>query len=432
MLRARALEQALRMLIDAAVQTACKIAEDGDRRWHVVDLVCATNDAEKLLAVDPPPSGASPQAETSDDLSELWRQELYPHVEPDTFKRFLCDLTAEGWDDVRKEVFALQSIVDSRPAPVSPVEPEPPYRETPAGDRIFRHTCSTPEDDGECMACSQIDCPDREPLHYHHDGCPCCSQKLPVEPEPCVWRDISTAPKVHPLQGGSDLLLAWVAPGIGEWVVVVGCWRDGWWSGSDEAYPTLWAPVPRLPGAPLKVARWRKAMAYVAGDIAATATPEECEQRGREIDAIDEDYEMACRTNQALSARLAAVEAERDKAQRALATAYLKARRQASVCEPNEDQFAGAMAVVAAAFPNTRVEATAVRIAKPEEPTELVVAVKRRAERAEAERDRLKAALERLRDCDWTIGRGDRMDAVRDIARAALTPQGQSTDGETR
>ena len=134
----------------------------------------------------------------------------------------------------------------------------------------------------------------------------------------------------------------------------------------------------------------------------------------------------------ALSADLAAVEAERDQAQRALATAYLKARRQASVCEPNEDQFAGAMAVVAAAFPNTRVEATAVRIAKPEEPTELVVAVKRRAERAEAERDRLKAALERLRDCDWTIGRGDRMDAVRDIARAALTPQGQSTDGETR
>jgi hypothetical protein len=58
--RARALEQALRMLIDAAVQTACKIAEDGDRRWHVVDLVCATNDAEKLLAVDTPPSGASP------------------------------------------------------------------------------------------------------------------------------------------------------------------------------------------------------------------------------------------------------------------------------------------------------------------------------------------------------------------------------------
>jgi hypothetical protein len=58
------------MLIDAAVQTACKIAEDGDRRWHVVDLVCATNDAEKLLAVDPPPSGASPQAETPEQHGE--------------------------------------------------------------------------------------------------------------------------------------------------------------------------------------------------------------------------------------------------------------------------------------------------------------------------------------------------------------------------
>ena len=67
--RARALEQALRMLIDAAVQTACKIAEDGDRRWHVVDLVCATNDAEKLLAVDPPPSGASPTTTNQPSLN---------------------------------------------------------------------------------------------------------------------------------------------------------------------------------------------------------------------------------------------------------------------------------------------------------------------------------------------------------------------------
>jgi len=37
-----------------------------------------------------------------------------------------------------------------------------------------------------------------------------------------------------------------------------------------------------------------------------------------------------------------------------------------------------------------------------------------------AERDRLRAALERLRDCDWVISLPDRMDAVRDIARAAL------------
>ena len=64
-----------------------------------------------------------------------------------------------------------------------------------------------------------------------------------------------------------------------------------------------------------------------------------------------------------------------------------------------------------------------------------------RAEAAEAERDRLaaelktasqllhdtavresrlKAALVRLRDCDWVISLPDRMDAVREIARKAL------------
>lgn len=42
-----------------------------------------------------------------------------------------------------------------------------------------------------------------------------------------------------------------------------------------------------------------------------------------------------------------------------------------------------------------------------------------------AQVERLKAALTRLRDCDWTISLPDRMDAVRDIARAALTDQQQ-------
>jgi len=42
-------------------------------------------------------------------------------------------------------------------------------------------------------------------------------------------------------------------------------------------------------------------------------------------------------------------------------------------------------------------------------------------DRLAAEVARLREALIRLRDCDWTIGRGDRMDPVRDIARAALT-----------
>lgn len=35
---------------------------------------------------------------------------------------------------------------------------------------------------------------------------------------------------------------------------------------------------------------------------------------------------------------------------------------------------------------------------------------------------RLRDALEQLRDCDWVITPANRMDAVRDIARAALEP----------
>jgi len=28
--------------------------------------------------------------------------------------------------------------------------------------------------DSECEVCSKIICPHGEPLHFHHDGCPCC------------------------------------------------------------------------------------------------------------------------------------------------------------------------------------------------------------------------------------------------------------------
>jgi hypothetical protein len=27
----------------------------------------------------------------------------------------------------------------------------------------------------ECLRCGEQDCPDQEPLHYHHDGCPMCA-----------------------------------------------------------------------------------------------------------------------------------------------------------------------------------------------------------------------------------------------------------------
>ncbi|MFD1121871.1 hypothetical protein ACFQ2T_05100 [Methylophilus flavus] len=31
--------------------------------------------------------------------------------------------------------------------------------------------------DGECLTCGSIVCPDEEPLHFHHDGCPACAQR---------------------------------------------------------------------------------------------------------------------------------------------------------------------------------------------------------------------------------------------------------------
>lgn len=48
---------------------------------------------------------------------------------------------------------------------------------------------------------------------------------------------------------------------------------------------------------------------------------------------------------------------------------------------------------------------------------------------AMAEITRLRAALTRLRDCDWVITPLDRMDAVRDIARAALDERDERPHG---
>jgi hypothetical protein len=31
--------------------------------------------------------------------------------------------------------------------------------------------------DPECYICGTRDCPKHEPLHYHHDGCPACTQE---------------------------------------------------------------------------------------------------------------------------------------------------------------------------------------------------------------------------------------------------------------
>ena len=41
------------------------------------------------------------------------------------------------------------------------------------------------KDNGECMTCSTIVCPHKEPLHFHHDGCPACaSESVAPQHEP--------------------------------------------------------------------------------------------------------------------------------------------------------------------------------------------------------------------------------------------------------
>jgi hypothetical protein len=46
----------------------------------------------------------------------------------------------------------------------------------------FSHPATDQCPDMECMMCAMRDCPDNEPLHYHHDGCPCCGQSQTEEP----------------------------------------------------------------------------------------------------------------------------------------------------------------------------------------------------------------------------------------------------------
>jgi hypothetical protein len=35
--------------------------------------------------------------------------------------------------------------------------------------------------DGECTTCARIICPHKDPLHFHHDGCPACAEGSGVE-----------------------------------------------------------------------------------------------------------------------------------------------------------------------------------------------------------------------------------------------------------
>lgn len=52
-----------------------------------------------------------------------------------------------------------------------PGEPDPLSLE----ERVKDHPPTDQCPDMECIVCGYRDCPHGEPLHYHHDGCPCCS-----------------------------------------------------------------------------------------------------------------------------------------------------------------------------------------------------------------------------------------------------------------
>lgn len=80
--------------------------------------------------------------------------------------------------------------------------PAPPEATKPGGDGVFEfeHTCTDGQNgggDGECLACGERDCPQGEPMHYHHDGCPSCDMPAPGGECP-VCRDVPPAEPAPP------------------------------------------------------------------------------------------------------------------------------------------------------------------------------------------------------------------------------------------
>ena len=59
-----------------------------------------------------------------------------------------------------------------------PLQQDAPLLATVLADAAKIHPTTDECDDPECLICGYRDCPFHEPLHYHHDGCPACSQVL--------------------------------------------------------------------------------------------------------------------------------------------------------------------------------------------------------------------------------------------------------------
>lgn len=173
-----------------------------------------------MLAVDPPPSGASSQAETVAKLLLAARQVA-------SFARAWEPLSPGDIRDLTKAIEAM----DALPAPVSPVEPEPPTLE-PCAHELDYHNCAEcvgpkvepePPTTCRCLDCEPLADPGPKPseddinrlekaawdsktdrvLVWYRDRAEMFRQRLreterawqldrkkpTVEPEPCVWRE---------------------------------------------------------------------------------------------------------------------------------------------------------------------------------------------------------------------------------------------------
>jgi hypothetical protein len=65
---------------------------------------------------------------------------------------------------------------------VKPVKEEPQIEEGVAfiEEKEICSECGGEPVFHECITCGKKDCPEHEPLHYHHDGCPVCSEAPPT------------------------------------------------------------------------------------------------------------------------------------------------------------------------------------------------------------------------------------------------------------
>lgn len=121
-----------------------------------------------ICASQEPTAEASPQAETSEDRTHLHRWHRCPNC-----GGMGCNSAERGGNErcwhcaLCSFVECVDSEAGGHPAPVSPVEPEPPTRKRPT---TLELSGTMPDID-------------------HGRNCRCAECQPTVEPEPCVWRE---------------------------------------------------------------------------------------------------------------------------------------------------------------------------------------------------------------------------------------------------